>query len=130
MHDCIKRFIKRGIEMNTDANKTCAHAYYEAMKAKDVAEMKRYLHPNVELTSPLAHLIGKDAVIDAASKLFPNLRDLHIRATFGSNAQAMIVLDMELLHIGFLYSASLLTINNNLITRIELFFDSKPFQKL
>lgn len=114
--------------MRADSNKACAHAYYEAMQAKDISEMKQYLHANVELTSPLAHLTGRDAVLDAVSKLFPLFHTLEIRATFGSNAGAMVVYDFNFMGpLGIVRTAALLTINDDLITRIELFFDARPF---
>lgn len=114
--------------MNTSV--AIAQAYYHAMNAKDVPQLATHLHPQVTLIGPLAQLSGKEAVVEAAQKATAFFKHITIRATFGSGDQAMVAYDWEFpAPIGTLRAAALLTIKDNLIYRIELFFDARPFEK-
>lgn len=106
-----------------------AETYYQAMIKKDVQEMGKYLHPEVEFISPLGNLKGKEAVIQAAKKATGFFDTMTIRKKFESGNQAFLVLDMQFpAPIGFLPTASLVTLNGNLISRIELFYDGRALE--
>jgi hypothetical protein len=109
---------------------TIAQAYYQAMNAKDVPSLATYLHPHVVLIGPLAQLSGKEAVVEGAQKATAFFKNITIRAAFGSDTQAMLAYNWEFpAPIGTLRAAALLTIQDNLIIRIELFFDARSFEK-
>lgn len=114
----------------TETNINLAKAYYETLGAKDSASMGKYLHPEVKFISPLAQMTGKESVLEAAKNLFKIFEKLDIRALFGNEDQAMVALDMHCPEpIGVFRTASLLTFQEGLITRIELFYDTKPLEK-
>lgn len=103
-----------------------AEEYYQLVGAKNVEDVKKYLSPDVTFFSPLASLKGKEAVIMATSHFMDALKSLTIRAKFGSDGQAMIVYDVDLPGVEKEFpGASLLTFEDGLIVRIELFFGKK-----
>jgi len=111
-------------------NIAIAEAYYTAMAEKNIAGMEKYLHPDVRLISPLAEILGKEAVLESAKKLIALFKTLTIRAKFGSEDQAMLAIDLDYpAPIGNLRTAVLMTFKDGLITKNELFFDARPFDK-
>ncbi len=109
----------------TDA-KNVAVAYYTALGEKKVEIIQNYFHPEIQFTDPQETILGKDAVLKAASGFMNAFKALTIRAKFGSEDQAMIVYDVEILGLTkALRAASLLRFREGLISHIELFYDSK-----
>ena len=107
-------------------NAALAEGYYTQIGQKNVEGIKKYLHPDVELYSPLATVKGKEAVIKAASHFMDAIKSLTIRAKFGSEDQAMIVCDSNMPGITERFpTASLLSFRNDLIIKIELFYDGR-----
>ncbi len=107
-----------------------ARAYYEAFARKDVADIARRLHPDVRFTGPLAELTGREAVVEAAGRLLVRSEGLRIRASFGGGGEAVVVYDLSFPDpIGVCRTAALLAIEQGLITRIELFYDGRPFER-
>lgn len=110
------------------ASRDIAIAYYTAMKEKNIDEIAKYLHHDVQFTSPLAKKTGKDAVIEAVKGFMAFFKALAIRTAFNSSDQAMVVYDVVFPDpIGCVPSAALIDYDNGLITRIELFFDARSF---
>lgn len=112
-------------------NRNIALAYYSAMGKKDITTIASYLHPNVKLASPLTKLDGKEAVLASVQQFMGVFNSLTIPACFGSENQGMVVYELNFpAPIGTFRSAALLTLQNKLITHIELFFDARPFEKM
>ncbi|MDP1879317.1 MAG: nuclear transport factor 2 family protein [Parachlamydiaceae bacterium] len=110
--------------------KTVAVAYYTALGEKKIEEVKKYLHSNIQFTDPQETVIGKDAVLKAAKGFTSIFKSLTIRAKFGSEDQAMIIYDVEIPGLSKnLHAASLLSFHDGLISKIELFYDSKSLSK-
>jgi hypothetical protein len=101
----------------SEKNLATAIAYYQAMNNKDLSALEKYLHPEVRLIGPLADITGKDAVLGSVKHLVALFNKLIIRAQFGAGDRVMLAYDM------------LLTFQNGLIIRYELFFDARPFEK-
>lgn len=107
---------------------TLAEEYYKQIGEKNAEGIKKYLHPDVKLYSPLASVIGKEAVIEATSNFMNVIESLSIRAKFGSEDKAMIVYDVDIPGIAKEFSgASMLSFNDGLIVRIQLFYDASRF---
>lgn len=105
-----------------------AEEYYKLVGEKNAEGIKKYLHPDVELYSPLATLQGREAVIEATSNFMNIFKSLTIRAKFSASDQAMIVYDLDIPGIGKSFpGASLLSFRNGLIVKIELFYDGSRF---
>lgn len=105
-------------------------AYYTALGEKNIDQVNRYLHPDIQFTDPEETVIGKEAVLKAAKGFTNIFKTLTIRIAFDLEDHAMIVYEVEIP--GFskkLQAASLLSFQEGLISRIELFYDSKGFEK-
>lgn len=110
--------------MKTDT-KAMGVAYYMALGEKNIEAVKEYLHPDIQFTDPQETVIGREAVLKAAKGFTSIFKTLTIRTKFGSENQAMIVYDVDIP--GFpkkLQAASLLSFEEGLISKIELFYDS------
>jgi hypothetical protein len=116
--------------MMNQNNVAIAKAFYTAMSEKKVSEMEKYLHPDVQFNAPLAKLEGKEAYLEALKEFTAFFKTLTIREKFGAGDQAMVVYDLECpVPIGKFSSAALMTLSKGLITKIELFYDARPFGK-
>lgn len=114
----------------SEKNLASAITYYQAMNDKDLAVIEKYLHPQVRLISPLADITGKDAVLNAVKHFLAVFNKLTIRAQFGTGDQAMLAYDLDCpAPIGLYRGAVLLTFQEGLIIRYELFYDARPLEK-
>lgn len=114
----------------TERNVTTAEAYYEAMNDKDLAGVARHLHPDVRFVGPMADLVGKEAVLEAAKRFVTLIKSLRVRAKFGSDDMTMLAYDVDFGEpIGICRTAVLMTFKEGLIASIELFYDARPFEK-
>lgn len=104
--------------------KSIGVAYYTALGQKDLEEVKKYLHPDIQFTDPQEKVVGREAVLKAAKGFSNIFKALTIRSQFGSPDQAMIVYDVEIPGLAHkLHAASLLSFQDGLISKIELFYD-------
>jgi hypothetical protein len=100
------------------------------MSDKDVAGAARHLHPDVRFTGPMADLVGKEAVLEAAKRFATLVKGIVVRAKFGSDDQKMLAYDVDFDEpIGICRTAVLMTFKNGLIASIELFYDARAFEK-
>lgn len=107
-----------------------ATAYYQAMSSKNLPLLETYLHPEVRLISPMAEVMGKEAVLNSVKHFCAFFNTLTIRERFAAGDQAMIVYDLDFpLPIGKVHAAVLISFEGNLISRFELFYDARPFEK-
>ncbi len=115
--------------MKTDT-KAIGIAYYTALGEKNIEKVSTYLHPDIQFNDPQESLIGKEAVLKAAEGFTGIFKTLTIRAPFGSEDQAMIVYEVEIPGLfKKLQAASLLSFQEGLISKIELFYDSNGLGK-
>ncbi|MBS0271792.1 MAG: nuclear transport factor 2 family protein [Proteobacteria bacterium] len=107
-----------------------AQAFYTAMSEKNVKAMEKYLHPDIQFIAPLAKVKGKENYFQALKNFTSFFETLTIRATFGEGDKAMVVYDVDCpAPVGKCPTAALMTFHNELITKIELFYDGRPFEK-
>ena len=105
-----------------------AEAYYLAMGAKNVTEMGKYLHPDVHFDGPQSDMKGRGDVLDVVAKLLPFFQSLTIRDKLSTGNQVMVAYDIHSLPpIGNLPVTAILTIEENQIIKIVLFYDARPF---
>jgi hypothetical protein len=109
-------------------NLTVAESYYKAILAKDFDKMSSHLHDNVLFISPLSEMHGKAAAVTAAKNFGGILQDIQIRSRFASHNQIMFAYDMIApAPIGRFRAAVLMEFTDRLISKIELFYDARPF---
>jgi hypothetical protein len=74
---------------------------------------------------------GKEKFLQSAKRMFGLLKRLEVRSKFASCDQAIFTYDFICTDpIGVCRTAELITFRDGLISRIELFFDARPFEKL
>jgi len=107
-----------------------AEKYYRLIGGKDVDGIKEFIHSNVEFYGPLAALKGKQAVIEATHNFMKAFNSLKIRAKFGEGNQAVVIYDVDIPGVAKNFpGVSLLTFQEDLIIKIELFYDGSPFSQ-
>lgn len=107
-----------------------AEAYYQAMGEKDIAAVGQYVHSEVEFIAPLAKAKGKEAILEAARRFTTLFHTLTIYAKLEGEGKVVIIYDLDCPSpIGSIRTASLLSFKEDLISRIELFYDPRPFVK-
>ncbi len=107
-----------------------AVAYYTALGKKNLEEVRRYLHPNIHFTDPQEQVIGKEAVLKAATGFSTIFKSLTIRAKFGSENEAVIIYDVEIPSFAKpLRAASHLSFQDGLISKIDLIYDTRCFME-
>jgi len=108
-----------------------AEAFYTAFGKKNIEAMDLYLHPDVQLITPMATQKGKKAYLEAAQNFSSFFNALTVRSTVSEGNQAVVIYDVDCPEpIGKNPAAALLTFHGGLITRVELFHDTSPFQKV
>ena len=114
----------------TKNNMTIAEAYVTAIAEKNITEVEKYLHPDVTFSAPLAKVAGKEAYLKH-TEFFMTLFDSYVvRACCGSGDQVMLVYDLGFpAPIGNVPTAGLLTFQAGLVRKIELFYDTRPFEQ-
>ena len=118
------------IQNTTHSNLAIAESYYHHMLQKDFEKMASCLHDEVQLISPLAEIFGKASVVSSAQNLMQILMDIKIRSKFSSGDSIMFAYDFLFPDpIGKLRSAVLMEFQNHLISKIELFYDGRPFEE-
>ena len=99
------------------------------MNKKDIAAMEKMLSPSVTFIGPVATLQGKEAVMKAIKGFTSAFNTLQVREGFSKEGKVMLAIDTEFPEpIGHLRTASLLSIDNGFINKIELFYDSKVIE--
>jgi ketosteroid isomerase-like protein len=107
-----------------------AESYYQAINNKDLAAAAQYLHPDVRVLSPMMEIEGKEVVLDGVQRFMAMISTLTIRERFSSGDKVVLIYDIDSpAPVGTLRASALITFKDNLIIRIELFFDARPFEK-
>ncbi len=111
-------------------NITIARDYYTAVNNKDLATVAKCLHPNIHFISPFANIVGKEPMLQAVEGFMTLFNTLTIQTVCDSETNVMLVYDLDCpAPIGLLRTAVLMHFKDNLIVRLELFFDPRPFQQ-
>ncbi len=117
------------MSLKIEDNLAIAEGYYQAMLGKDYEGMEARLDPDVHLITPLAELFGKDHLLESARNLSGLLHDIEFRAKFSSGNQIMMAYDFIFPEpIGKLRASVLMDFKDQLINKIELFYDGRPFE--
>lgn len=113
-----------------EKNLITAKAYYLAVNEKNLPEVEKYLHPQIKFMSPYANIEGRENMLNAVKRFMTIVRKLTVRTGCGSGDQVMLVYDLESPEpIGASKAAVLMNFEDGLISRLELFFDTRPFEK-
>ncbi|MBX9786410.1 MAG: nuclear transport factor 2 family protein [Alphaproteobacteria bacterium] len=112
-------------------NVAIANTFYTKFGEKNIETMEKYLHPDVQLITPLSTLQGKEAYLEAVKSFMAFFKALSIRAIFGEGDQTVVVYDLDCPGgIGKTSAVALMTFQKGLIIRNELFHDTSPYAKI
>jgi hypothetical protein len=105
--------------------------YYRAMIERRFDDMADYLHPDIELLTPLATIQGRGEVVTAAKNLAGLLESIEMRNKFYDGDKVMFAYDFHFVApVGRLRAAGLFSFSGAQIHRIELFYDPRPVLEL
>jgi hypothetical protein len=111
-------------------NIDAALAYYKAMNDRNFSQVETYLDPNVQFTTPLAELSGKEAVLGAIKGFMSVAKQVTIKEEFSAGDKVVLIYEVEFpAPIGVIPSVTHMTLHNGLITRIRLYYDARPFDE-
>ncbi len=90
--------------------------------------MSSCLHPQVTCISPLDTIQTKEVVISAAKNFSNFFKTIVIKEEFTSENKVVLLLETACPEpVGCFRSTSVLSFENGLISKIELFYDPRPF---
>ncbi len=113
------------------SNLTKAVEYYKAVGEKNHKEAVKHIHPNIQFVAPLAKLEGKEKMSEAVKGFFNLFNTLTVKEKLSSGNEVMLVYEIECPKpVGTFRTAALLTFKDELIERLELFFDARPLESL
>jgi len=89
------------------------------------------LHPDIHFVAPMGESTGKEAVLEAVKRFLTVIKKIEIREKFGYDDKVMLVYDLIYGESSTLCrTAVLMNFENNLILKLELFYDARPFGNL
>ena len=104
-------------------------AYLAAWDRRDASEISKYVHPDVHLIGPMNDITGKDAFLQSTKRVLPLLQGVNVRSQFAAGDQAIFTYDFVCAEpLNTCRTAELMTFEDGLIRRIELFYDARPFE--
>ncbi|MDP1723648.1 MAG: nuclear transport factor 2 family protein [Alphaproteobacteria bacterium] len=110
------------------SNVEIAKEYCTSMSEKNIEKIATYLHPDVEFLGPLSEVKGKEKYCETLKGFMDLFKTYDVRVICSSEDHVMLAYDVEFFEPAItVRTAALLTIQDNLIQRIELFFDARPF---
>ena len=105
-------------------------AYYSSMNDRDFDTMSSYLHPEVICISPLDIISTKEVVVSAAKNFSNFFKTIIIKEEFTSEHKVVLLLETACSEpVGCFRSTSVLSFEKGLISKIELFYDPRPFER-
>ena len=113
------------------SEKTTAEKYYAALIEKDIITAEQYIDEQIQFISPLATVIGKKKFLISIQRFIDAFDKLVIRHSCAKEDKTMFAYSVHFKPpLTLLNAAGLVTEKNGLITKIELFYDTKPFEIL
>ncbi len=108
-----------------------ARAFTEAWTSGDLDTAARYVAEDVVFDGPLGHVEGKHAYLEGLKGLAQavDLTGARVLATFGDEAQALIMYDLITSRFGTLTCAKFLTFRDGTILKDRLTFDAYEIKK-
>ena len=107
-------------------NLDTALAYYAAIGSGNPQLAAEKLADTIEIITPLAHQKGKNTVVESLKGFSKAVESITINARMASGNEVMLTYDILFPEpTGNLKAAGLLTFDNDLIARIEMFYDTK-----
>jgi ketosteroid isomerase-like protein len=105
--------------------------YLAAWESRDAEAISALTHPEIHFKGVNAETRGREAFIAGCKRMFPLLQEHRVRAIAESGPQMILIYDFVCREpVGSVRTAEMLTMKDGLIVESELFFDSRPFERL
>ncbi|GLW38862.1 hypothetical protein Pcaca04_27980 [Pectobacterium carotovorum subsp. carotovorum] len=104
-----------------------AHAYVNAIAAKDVEKIVAISASDVVCTSPLGQIKGLDRFRDFQEGFAKMITNVTILAVHGDDSQAVVVYDAETYPVPHAVVAELIRVKNGKIVSTDVIYDGTPF---
>lgn len=104
-----------------------AHAYVNAIAAKDVEKIISLSADDVVCNSPIGQLLGAErfrAFHDGFARMSTNLTVL---AVFGGDEQAVVIYDVETYPVPHAITAELIKVKDGKLASTDVIYDATPF---
>ncbi len=108
------------------SNLDTAKQYYEWIIKKDLNNISNLLHDAIEFTGPMCTIKGKAEVFSAIAGYAKIVEDIEIIENFSNNTKVMLTYLLTF-QSQKSRAAVMLTFENNLIKKLDLYYDPTPF---
>lgn len=106
-----------------------AEAYYKAMSQRNLLVLEGMLSKGVTFKSPFSTASGKENILKLTEEWIGTFETLTVRSVLSAPNQAAVVYEARISGMPEgIPTVSLLSIEQGLITQIELFYDASPFK--
>lgn len=100
------------------------------MNDRDFDKMSSFLHPEVTCISTLDIINTRDIVVAAAKNFSNFFKSITIKEEFTSENKVVLLLETDYPEpVGCFRSTSVLSFEDGLISKIELFYDPRAFKR-
>jgi ketosteroid isomerase-like protein len=120
--------------MNTMSTKQTIQSYFGTLKQKK--QWETFLAGEMTFTNfaaPVEHVTGKSAYLESTKQFFSIMADVEVREIIIEGQKACVLSHYELklpTGVGFGSDvAEILTVNDDKITSLQIYFDTAPFPK-
>lgn len=111
-------------------NMAIAEAYYTAMGNKDISGIKTHVGEDFQFIGPFAEFQGKQQYLQVTENFMAELEGLNIRTVVGSGDQVTVIYDVYFAEpIGKIRGAALMDFKGGKVTKVELFYDTRPLER-
>ena|ERR1700677_3492968 len=106
-----------------------ADVYFDAINKHDLAALSKVISPVVHFSSPIGDSHDRDSFLAIIEKMFPLLKEVHVRARFASDNRVFCLYDMIFNPpLGRTPTANMMTFVEGKIKMIEVIYDARPFE--
>jgi ketosteroid isomerase-like protein len=112
-----------------DATMEVVRRYHDAWTNRNFAEAVRLLAPHLEVEVPINEYPTKESFAKALSAFGALVKDVVLLAEFAKEAEAMLLYDMDVDHLGTLRVAEHFTVADGKIVRIRQIHDTAVLRR-
>lgn len=106
-------------------------AYYKALDQKDIPRISSLVDPALKFKMPIGEYSNRNDFLSAVQRMLRKSRGVRVKSKFASGNHGMFIYEIQFNDpVGKVKAASLMTVEGGTIKEIEVFFDSRPFEKL
>ncbi len=108
-------------------NVAIAKAYYQSMDEKNLLGIEPYIDAQIDFITSMATIKGKEQFMEAVKSFQTQIHSIIVQTAYESHNKVLVIYNVDLFNEpgALLHGASLMTFQNRLITKIEIFWDNQ-----